>query len=183
MDNVVVEVYRWAGKWGPFSIKILCGECALTQDIILDTLQYDLPEIPVKLISYDWLNKWWEPLVKGAWHAPIVLVNGTVISQGVALNRGVLVQAIVECFSGQLPLKGNHLFGKVNCAFCEKAKIRLEEKNIPYHYHDVVREIKALYEMLSRVKPFIGLKTPVTVPQIWLDGQYIGGYQALIKKL
>ena len=33
--------------------------------------------------------------------------------------------------------------------------------------------------MLARVKPIIGPKTPVTVPQIWIDGSYIGGADAL----
>ena len=36
-----------------------------------------------------------------------------------------------------------------------------------------------LYEMLARVKPIIGPKTPVTVPQIWIDGTYVGGADAL----
>ena len=33
--------------------------------------------------------------------------------------------------------------------------------------------------MLGRVKPIVGPKTPVTVPQIWIDGQYVGGAQEL----
>jgi len=33
--------------------------------------------------------------------------------------------------------------------------------------------------MLARVKPLVGPKTPITVPQIWLDGKYIGGADQL----
>jgi glutaredoxin len=33
--------------------------------------------------------------------------------------------------------------------------------------------------MLARVKPIVGPKTPITVPQIWLDGNYIGGADQL----
>jgi len=35
------------------------------------------------------------------------------------------------------------------------------------------------YEMLARVKPIVGPKTPVTVPQIWVDGKYVGGADEL----
>ena len=42
-----------------------------------------------------------------------------------------------------------------------------------------MKEPRALYEMLARVKPMIGSKTPITVPQIWLDGHYIGGADRL----
>jgi glutaredoxin len=33
--------------------------------------------------------------------------------------------------------------------------------------------------MLARVKPMIGAKTPITVPQIWINGEYVGGADAL----
>ena len=39
-----------------------------------------------------------------------------------------------------------------------------------------------MYEMISRVKPIIGEKTPVTVPQIWLEGEYVGGADQLINE-
>ena len=37
--------------------------------------------------------------------------------------------------------------------------------------------------MLARVKPFIAAKTPITVPQIWIDGKYVGGSDMLEKIL
>jgi glutaredoxin len=33
--------------------------------------------------------------------------------------------------------------------------------------------------MLARVKPLIGPRVPVTVPQIWIDGDYVGGADQL----
>ena len=39
----------------------------------------------------------------------------------------------------------------------------------------MVKDPRALYEMLGRVKPIVGPKTPITVPQIWIDGKYMGG--------
>ena len=75
--------------------------------------------------------------------------------------------------------EGNRLFGKATCPHCVRAKGYLEEAGIDYAYHDVVREPGALYEMLARVKPIVGPKTPITVPQIWIDGAYVGGADAL----
>jgi len=37
--------------------------------------------------------------------------------------------------------------------------------------------------MLARVKPIVGNATPITVPQIWLEGGYIGNADALAKTL
>ena len=62
-----------------------------------------------------------------------------------------------------------------------RAKSYLEQANIDYSYSDIVKEPRALYEMLGRVKPIIGPKTPITVPQIWIDGKYVGGADELSK--
>ena len=180
MNNPVnITVFRWAGAWGPFKVKIPCGECALTKDIIQDCMDTDLAGIDVELDMRDWLTEWWKPLPKGGWHAPIVLVNDRIISQGAALNRGVLTQSVIEEATGNSPIQGNHAYGKATCPHCVRAKGYLEQAGVDYRYHDVVKDPRALYEMLARVKPIIGPKTPVTVPQIWLDGSYVGGADEL----
>ena len=178
---VTIQVYRWAGAWGPFKVKIPCGECSLTKDIIQDTIDTDLKGINVELDIRDWLSEWWKPLIKGGWHAPIVLVDGKIISQGRALNRGLLTQAVIESYANKTAFEKtkNIVFGKETCPHCRRAKQYLGDANISYTYHDVVKESRALYEMLARVKPIIGPKSPVTVPQIWLSGEYIGGASEL----
>ncbi len=176
---VEIKLYRWAGQWGPFKVNIPCGECRLTSDILSHVLENDLADIPVTVVEKDWLSHWWQPLKKGAWHAPIVLVNNRLLSQGVALNRGLLIQAIIEAEVKQHPLEGNHLFGQQHCPHCQQAKKHLDQQGIDYLYHDVIKSERALYEMLARVKPIIGKKTPVTVPQIWLNGHYVGGADRL----
>ncbi len=178
-DKIKITVFKWAGSWGPFRIKIPCGECSLTVGVIKDTLGNELNGIPVKLAVREWLSEWWRPLVKGGWHAPIVMVEGSVISQGVALNRGVLTQAVIERYAVRSKIAGNHLFGKDGCPHCRRAREYLEGSGINYRYHNVIRSPKDLYEMLGRVKPIIGPKTPVTVPQIWIDGKYVGGADRL----
>ena len=180
---IKIAVFRWAGKWGPFKIKIPCGECSLTRDVVQDTLEKELQGIPVNLDIRDWLNEWWKPLFKGGWHAPIVMVEGRVISQGSALNRGLLTQAVIQAHAVQSEIQGNKLFGKKTCPHCMRAKDYLREAGINYQYHDVVEDPRALYEMLCRVKPIVGPKTPITVPQIWLDGKYVGGADQLSELL
>ncbi|EIF8948967.1 glutaredoxin [Vibrio cholerae] len=180
---IKVTLYRWAGHFGPFKVNIPCGECTLTKDILADTFANELAGVPIELEVKDWLSYWWEPLKLGAWHAPIVVVAGKVISQGEALNRGVLVQSIIKEWTKQDTLQGNIVFGKATCPYCVKAKQLLDTAGIDYRYHDVVKESAALYRMIPEVKAIIGEKTPVTVPQIWLNGQYLGGCDALEKWL
>jgi len=122
-------------------------------------------------------------LLHGGWHAPIVSVNDKVISQGVALNRGVLVEAVVNAYAKSNQPAGNLIFGKAGCPHCQRAKDYLNARDIPFTYHDVVDSTAALYLMLAWAKPLIPARTPITVPQIWLDGKYIGGADNLQQHL
>jgi glutaredoxin len=180
---IKITLYRWAGSWGPFKVNIPCGECTLTKDILQDTFETELDGIPIELEVRDWLSHWWEPLKAGGWHAPIIMVEGKIISQGEALNRGVLVQSVIAEWTKRDEIQGNVVFGKATCPYCVKAKKALDKAGIEYTYHDVVKDSAALYRMIPEVKAIIGEKTPVTVPQIWLDGQYIGGYDNLEKHI
>ena len=182
-DAVDVTLYRWAGSWGPFKVKIPCGECSLTSDIIEDTLENELASVPARVETKEWLSEWWRPLVRGGWHAPIVLVEGKVVSQGHALNRGLFTESVIDAHARRTPVSGNRMFGKESCPHCARAKAYLEEAGMDFEYHDVVKDPQALYEMLARVKPIIGPKTPVTVPQIWIDGDYVGGADRLAEIL
>jgi glutaredoxin len=180
---IKITLYRWAGNWGPFKVNIPCGECTLTKDILTDTFENELSDVPVELEVKDWLSNWWEPLKLGAWHAPILVVEGKVVNQGEALNRGVLVQSVIAEWTKRDQLKGNIIYGKATCPYCVKAKKLLDEAGITYEYHDVVKDSAALYRMIPEVKAIIGEKTPVTVPQIWLDDKYVGGADNLEKWL
>lgn len=183
---VKVTMFRWAGQWGPFKVNIPCGECALTQDVIEDALETELAGIPVDLDVREWLTEWWKPLrllPPSGYHAPIVLVENEIVSEGEALNRGVFAEKVVNHYVKRFPVEGTQFFGKENCPHCARAKEYMAEADVDYEYHDVVRNPRALYEMLARVKPIVGPKTPITVPQIWIDGEYVGGSEQLSKKL
>lgn len=179
VEAVKLTLYRWAGKWGPFKVSIPCGECSLTVDVINDTLENELAGIPIHLEVKEWLSEWWKPLGKGGWHAPIAMVDGKVVSQGHALNRGVLTEAIIGAHVKRTGVSGNHLYGKATCPHCARAKEYFKQVGVHYTNHDVVKDPRALYEMLGRVKPIVGPKTPITVPQIWIDGVYVGGADQL----
>ena len=72
------------------------------------------------------------------------------------------------------PISGNHLFGENSRPHCRRAKDYLHDASIDYCYHGVVHNPRTLYEMLARVKPLIGARTPITVTQIWINSHHLG---------
>ena len=62
------------------------------------------------------------------------------------------------------------VFGKEGCAYCDRAKALLEDAGQDYEYHDVVLSEEAHADMMQR-NP-----TARTVPQIFVDGTLIGGF-------
>lgn len=67
----------------------------------------------------------------------------------------------------------NIVWSKDNCSFCNKAKSLLEAKNIPFEE----RKIGSGWtkEQLIEVVP-----NARTVPQIFINGEYVGGYTDLV---
>jgi glutaredoxin len=71
------------------------------------------------------------------------------------------------------------VYSKDNCPFCVKAKHLLTQKGIE------IEEISAVDhrdQLIEAVTAATG-QPPKTVPQVWLDGEYVGGYTELAKKL
>jgi len=77
------------------------------------------------------------------------------------------------------------LYTKDNCQFCTRAKALLDSKAIPYT--ELILDIngrddRALTESQSwatRDQLMAANPNAKTVPQIWLDGEHIGGYTEL----
>ena len=184
-NPIHIQIYTWDGQWGPFRIKVRCGECSLTKDIVHNLCKEFLSDIPTKISIDPWLDNWWRVLPKGGWHAPIVLVDGCVISQGEVIERDRLIHAVIRAHgkSSSFSTKGWHIYGKKACPFCQKAVILLQNKKLLFTYRDVIQEPRALFEMLARVKPIIGHQTLLTVPQIFLGQKYIGTYNDLVTYL
>lgn len=65
------------------------------------------------------------------------------------------------------------VYGKKDCPFCQMAKEELTLRGIPYDYIDLQEIGKTAKEVTGRdVK---------TVPQIYIEGNYIGGYDELME--
>ena len=68
------------------------------------------------------------------------------------------------------------VWSKPACVFCEKAKRLLKSKGIEYEEKNIAEghKIQDLLEIVPNAR---------TMPQIWLDGEHLGGYLELEKKL
>lgn len=67
------------------------------------------------------------------------------------------------------------VYGHDDCPYCLRAKALLQEKGWNYIYHNVKedpREFDKLRQILSK----FGIVDKITVPQIFVNGEHIGGY-------
>lgn len=67
------------------------------------------------------------------------------------------------------------VYGKKVCPSCENAKKALEVAGYEYTYYDVMMDEDAMDFVIEK-----GFKT---VPQIFCDGDYVGGYESLLEHL
>ena len=58
------------------------------------------------------------------------------------------------------------------CGWCEKAKELAENYQLPYEYRNVDNDY-----YLNELKLKFAGKRASTIPQIWWDERYIGGYE------
>lgn len=68
------------------------------------------------------------------------------------------------------------IYTKDNCGYCVRAKALFNKKNIEYF------EISATdnrADLIDRVTKETG-QAPKSVPQIWIDGEYVGGHDELV---
>lgn len=68
------------------------------------------------------------------------------------------------------------IWSQPNCSYCKMAKQYLLAKGYTY-IEKMIGENYTKKDLLEAVP------TAKTVPQIFIDGEYIGGYQELIKKI
>lgn len=97
--KVTITDYKWEGKWLFFKIKTHCNECDLSTAILKDMKNKEFKGLPVEIIVKPWLDHWFEAWMKSgfrAWHAPIIMVDGEVISQGILVPREKLARRVFE---------------------------------------------------------------------------------------
>lgn len=63
------------------------------------------------------------------------------------------------------------IFGSDWCVPCRNAKKLCEEKQLEYTFNDISSNGEALEEIKRRLG-----KSPATIPQIFIDGNHIGGF-------
>ena len=65
------------------------------------------------------------------------------------------------------------VYGKSWCSYCDRAKDLLASREQDYEFYDVEEDTSKYDEMM--------VKNPSTktVPQIFIDGEHIGGYDQL----
>jgi glutaredoxin len=68
------------------------------------------------------------------------------------------------------------IYGKDNCYWCQEAKILAKRYNIEHEYKNTGYE-KFRSEMFERVPD------AKTVPQVFWDDRYIGGYSELVSEI
>lgn len=67
------------------------------------------------------------------------------------------------------------IYSKPDCDWCDKAKQLLNDMQIPYK--EYIYEVDYTKEEL---KNLIGHDKKLTVPQIFINNKYVGGYQEMI---
>ena len=68
------------------------------------------------------------------------------------------------------------VWSKDQCPFCVQAKALLESRGIGYEERNVSQD-------WTREQLFEAVPTARTLPQIFLDGEHVGGFTELRKKL
>jgi len=95
--EVRITIYKWAGKKGPFRIKSKCEECDIGIPLVKDIVKrVDRDRGRVRVEVKPWLDNIFEVLWKGGWHAPIVMINGKVFSQGIVPDAKLLEETITR---------------------------------------------------------------------------------------
>lgn len=98
MDNNKLEivVYKITGRQLFLNIPHeMCEECDITVEM-LKNLAKEYPNIDLKVKQ--WTRYFYEPLLKGGWHTPIVMINGKIYSQGVVPDHDQIKKHIESYF-------------------------------------------------------------------------------------
>lgn len=106
---IEIVIYPITGRQGPITVPHrFCEECDLTIHAVRALLE-ELGDPDIHVTIRPWMLHWWRPLWRGGWHAPIVTVNGRVVSQGVVPSRATLLSAILAARGRPIPA---HVFAE-----------------------------------------------------------------------
>lgn len=139
-DNpVIITQFKWAGNLWPLRIKSHCDECDLVSSMLRKMIEVEFKDKNVVFELKPWLNSIFYCLARGAWHAPIIMVNGKKFYQ----------------FSEKKPLFDRaKLIELVNEQFLNRAKsVRdMEHKHVRLSYNQIEENIFAGNNLCCQVQ-------------------------------
>ncbi len=91
-----MTVYRITGRQLVFNVsRSVCEECDLTVAAVARAIK-ELDGVRVNFRVKAWLNNFPVALLQGAYHPPVLLVNGSVVSQGIVPSVEEIKRAILR---------------------------------------------------------------------------------------
>ncbi|MEI7554628.1 hypothetical protein [Candidatus Chlorohelix sp.] len=97
---IQIIIYRITGKQFFFSVSDeMCEECELTIGLtksVLKELGVGQNDPRVKLIVKPWIEFSLEALAKGGWHAPVLMIDGSIFTQGIIPHRTKLKERLAQ---------------------------------------------------------------------------------------
>ena len=73
------------------------------------------------------------------------------------------------------------IYTKDSCTFCVQAKTLMNIRGIDFEEFHMQKNPKNTDELMEKCEKINVI--PRTVPQIWIDDEYVGGFQELKSKL
>lgn len=103
-----ITIYRFTGNQGFFSVpKKWCEECDLLVRLVEKTVKELGIESKTKITIKPWFLWWWQSLfLYFAWHAPILIINGKLVNQGIIPSKQNLIKALT---SHEIVVRGTEL--------------------------------------------------------------------------
>lgn len=71
------------------------------------------------------------------------------------------------------------IYGRDGCPYCDHAKAACQNAGLPYTFHYVGREVTK-DEVQTRINSTGATHEMKTVPQIFVDDKWVGGYDRLV---
>ena len=184
--KVRIQYFRWEGRFLFFRIRTRCRECDITYSILQRLSSEVFAGTPVEIETRPWLSNWWRVILRRAWHAPIVLINRRVFSQGIVPDVSKLLKRVGDILEDEEIIraaekyKGKRkpssargdivLYFSDACPHCRQLKAYLDANSVDYIQRNVADSASALDELKS-------LTGRMAIPVTIVKGAVIHGFQ------
>lgn len=96
MGNIHLVVYKITGNQLFFKVpSSVCEECDLTVNAVKKVLN-EINDPRIKFEVKPWMDDLFSALKRGAWHPPVLIINGKIFSQGIVPEVQELKKNIIE---------------------------------------------------------------------------------------